>query len=63
MNSADSFIELHDRKVNGPKGYKTTTMTRPVNGVERPYFRSYWRSATAYAPGFNFQVHYRYPEN
>lgn len=58
MNSAQSFIENADKKTNGQRHYKTSTMVNAV--AKRPIYRSYWRIGTAFAPAFCLRVTYHF---
>lgn len=58
MSTADTFNELQDRKVNGPKGYKTTLRSVAFGSSQQPICKTFWRATTDYAPGFNFKVTY-----
>lgn len=61
MSSADTYAELQDRKVNGPKGFKTTSRSVALGSSQRLIVKMYWRAKTDLAPGFAFQVTYHYP--
>jgi hypothetical protein len=56
-NTAASYAETADKRVNGQRHYKTTAMVgRRDYGPDVLLWRSYWRSTTSFAPGFNFKV-------
>ena len=54
MNTAQSFRSAQERKLNGPNGFKVSTLVKDGKLV----FRSYWRVATDHAPGHCLKVTY-----
>jgi hypothetical protein len=56
MPSTADFTAHHDRKVNGQRHYKTSSLVEAVS--QRPVYKTFWRIGTEYAPAFCLKVTY-----